>query len=131
MAVVDEPRLLNRFSGLQTFVSNPFNGSSNGSRFVATWFRYSHASIVEKAELVAKGIEAEGIRIDQVSDAVSLATELRKVKHESWDILMTCCVNLYAREAFLYRLVNQVLSSNDTSRLETLGPFCWFLHNIV
>ncbi|CAF4401698.1 unnamed protein product [Rotaria socialis] len=56
MAAVDEPRLLDCFSGFQTFVTNPFNDSSNGSRFVATWFqRYCHASLAEKAELVAKG----------------------------------------------------------------------------
>ena len=43
---------------------------------------------------------------------------------------MMCCVQLYTRETFLYRLINRTLRENDRSKLQTLGPFCWFLHNL-
>lgn len=124
-------RLFDRFCVPQTLIENPFNDPGNGSRFVAAWFsRHGTATSVEKVELAANGIETEGNRMNRIAEAVSFAAELRKVKCENWDTIITCCVHLYTRESFLYRLINQAMRDNDISKLETLGPFCWFIHNL-
>lgn len=131
MAVTREKRLFDRFSSAQTLVDDPFNDSGSGSGFVDQWFRrHGHKTLIEKVELAACGIEIEGNDSGQVKDARILAEKLRKVKNDTWDSVIICCVYLYTRETFLYRVINQTLRNNDTSKLETLGPFCWFLYNM-
>jgi hypothetical protein len=126
---VNDSRVCARFTNSQSLIQ-PFHEKGGGSSFVADWYhRYSHKSSSEKIQLAALGIEHEGRLIDKADEAQYLATELREVANSSWETIMTKCIELYTRECFLYRLINQTLRENNLSKVETLGPFCWFLQN--
>ena len=73
------------------------------------------------------GILEEGKLLNQEFDSQRMAEEFRdsisKVKN------LDCAARLYTAESFLYKLVNSSLRSNDMSKMETLGPFCYLLYH--
>ena len=42
---------------------------------------------------------------------------------------LNCAARLYTANSFMYRLVNGALRSNDMSKIDTLGPFCYLLYH--
>lgn len=82
-------------------------------------------------ERAAKGIVQEGTLIGRKREAEWLAKQLLKVKSKSNEEIEKVCVNLYTKESFLYRNLNQALRAfqdeqqADTARktLERLGLF--------
>ncbi len=125
----NDARVCARFANPQ-LLQQPFGEKGGGSSFVADWYhRYSHKSPNEKIELAALGIEHEGRLLGESDEAQYLATQLREVAGRSWETIITKFLELYTRECFLYRLINRTLRENNFSKVETLGPFCWFLQN--
>ena len=125
----NESRICDRFANPQLLVE-PFSGKGGGSSYVAEWYRhYSYKSIKEKVQLAAFGIEEEGSLLGESNVGQSLAQQLREVADNSWEMIITKCLELYTQECFLYRLLNRTLNENNLSKIDTLGPFCWFLHN--
>jgi hypothetical protein len=41
--------------------------------------------------------------------------------------IQRCCVFLYTTESFLYQLVNSTLRTDDCSKIDTLGAYCYLL----
>ena len=73
------------------------------------------------------GILEEGKLLNEGFDSRRMADEFRegisKVKN------LDCAARLYTAESFLYKLVNSSLRSNDMSKMDTLGPFCYLLYH--
>jgi len=67
--------------------------------------------------------------VNQEFDAQRIAEQLRSctTSQETEE----CAAQLYSAESFLYKLVNSTLRSEDLTKLDTLGPFCWLLHGYV
>jgi hypothetical protein len=42
--------------------------------------------------------------------------------------IFACAARLYAAQSFLWKLVNSTLRNNDTTKLETLGAYCYLLN---
>jgi hypothetical protein len=90
--------------------------------------------IVEKAAL---GIIEEGKKIGKNCEAEWIAKQLMERKNNGMKEVWKCCTNLYSRESFLYKKVNETMRSIDSdepeqswrSKLDTFGPFCLLLWN--
>ncbi|CAF0885469.1 unnamed protein product [Didymodactylos carnosus] len=81
----------------------------------------------EKIEQAVNGIIFEGNRLGETCEAQWLAEQLRTVKNKDTEEIRKCCIRLYSKECFLYKLVNTTLRENDKTKVDTLGPFCYFL----
>ncbi|CAF1351228.1 unnamed protein product [Adineta steineri] len=71
------------------------------------------------------GILKEGKLLNQEFDAQRMAEQLRSCLKE-WHV-KECAVRLYSAESFLYKLINSTLRTEDWSKIDTLGPFCYLL----
>ncbi|CAF1167092.1 unnamed protein product, partial [Didymodactylos carnosus] len=85
-------------------------------------------------ELAIKGILIESkLYIDKetaMKDAEYLTNELRKVQNaKELSVMHEKCIQLYTKESFLYRIINETLRDNNRTKFETLGPFCYLLYN--
>ncbi|CAF1536775.1 unnamed protein product, partial [Didymodactylos carnosus] len=89
--------------------------------------RNKETSNRDKVEQAAKGIIFEGNRLDKKDDSQWIAEQLRSVKNRGTDEIRQCCIMLYSKECFLYKLVNKTLRENDKTKVDTLAPFCYFL----
>ncbi|CAF1346799.1 unnamed protein product [Didymodactylos carnosus] len=81
----------------------------------------------DKVEQAAKGIILEGNRLGKKDESQWIAEKLRSVKNRPTDEIRQCCIMLYSKECFLYKLVNKTLRENDKTKVDTLAPFCYFL----
>ncbi|CAF1115778.1 unnamed protein product [Didymodactylos carnosus] len=81
----------------------------------------------DKVEQAANGIIFEGNRLGENCESQWIAKQLRMVKNETTKEIRKCCINLYTKECFLYKLVNTTLRENHKTKVDTLGPFCYFL----
>jgi hypothetical protein len=45
--------------------------------------------------------------------------------------LQACCIKLYTKDCYIYRVVNTALRDNDRTKLNTLGPYCYLLYNYI
>ncbi|CAF0816085.1 unnamed protein product [Didymodactylos carnosus] len=82
------------------------------------------AEIVDQA---ANGIIIEGKRLGQHSESEWIARQLKTVQNEEPKEIYKCCIRLYTKESFLYKLVNKTMRENDTTKADTLAPFCSLL----
>lgn len=73
------------------------------------------------------GILAESELINKKFDGQSIANELMQQKYSGIEVVQRCCVRLYTAESFLYKLVNSTLRTDDRSKLDTLGAYCFML----
>lgn len=87
--------------------------------------KMNYPDIVEQA---AAGLEKEGILIGRVEEGTELAKMLRKVKYSEKKEIILSCINMYTMECFLYKVLNKALREFDTSKVDTLGPYCYFLN---
>ena len=58
-----------------------------------------------------------------------MADQLRK--SHSHDQVLSCVGRLYEDESFLYRVIGEAMRHHDMSKVKTLGPFCYLLHQFV
>ncbi|CAF1153760.1 unnamed protein product, partial [Didymodactylos carnosus] len=83
----------------------------------------------DKVEQAANGIIFEGNRLGEKCESQWIAKQLRTVKNQDIEEIRKCCINLYSKECFLYKLVNKTLRGNDATKVDTLAPFCYFLYD--
>ncbi|CAF4246281.1 unnamed protein product, partial [Rotaria magnacalcarata] len=105
------------------------------SAFIEKWIsrytaiaHYTNRKWPEIVEQAAKGILKESKVLNQEADGYAIANSLRKVKNKTEDEIIICAIRLYTAETFLYKLINSVLRENDTSKIDTLGAYCFLLH---
>ncbi|CAF1222715.1 unnamed protein product [Didymodactylos carnosus] len=73
------------------------------------------------------GILTEGIQLGKEIETKWICNYLENVIGKSSIEILQCCVHLYTRESFLYKLVNKTLREEDTTKIDTLAPFCALL----
>lgn len=135
-----------RFSsplGLVVSCSATGDTSYYGSPFVHTWlvvFTKGKMKVTFDAifpELV-QGLIKEG-EIDEKNKVLEIEAELNQVEKKTLGKsskdrikeLQSCCVKLYTKGCYIYRVVNAALRDEDQTKLHTLGPFCYLLFNCI
>jgi hypothetical protein len=112
----------------------PFNdsGLEGGIAFIYDW-KKRNATLSNSEILIqaADGIVVEGNQLGKHLEAQYLAEHLIDMENASGLDILQRCIELYARESFLYRLVNTVLRENDKTKTDTLAPFCYFLTEAI
>ena len=83
-----------------------------------------YAWVLENA---AKGILYEGLQLDKGKEAEFLANKLLEVRQSSIDEIHIRVVQIYTRQSFLYKLLNEQLRLHETSKTDTLGPYAFLL----
>ncbi|CAF1523855.1 unnamed protein product [Adineta ricciae] len=63
----------------------------------------------------------------KVSDMAKKILSCLELSDAREEVLKTC-VYLYTHDSFLYQTLNKAVREFDKSKLNTLGPFCYFLH---
>ncbi|CAF1559186.1 unnamed protein product, partial [Didymodactylos carnosus] len=97
-------------------------------RFLFFWHEKNRQiSNSDKVEQAAKGIILEGNRLGKNDESQWIAEQLRSVRNGTTDEIRQCCIMLYSKECFLYKLVNKTLRENDKTKVDTLAPFSYFL----
>ncbi|CAF1227647.1 unnamed protein product [Didymodactylos carnosus] len=110
-----------------------------GCSFIVDWYKWiTNGKLKIKnciiVDLAIKGILAESeLYLDDkkkaVEDANHFISELRRVQHaEKLFIIQEVCIQLYTKESFLFRIINETLRDNNRDKFETLGPFCFLLY---
>ncbi|CAF3355579.1 unnamed protein product [Rotaria socialis] len=96
--------------------------------------------VCELVEPAIAGILKEGELSGKTKQAKWISAQLRNVKDKSPKEIGECCINLYTRECFLYRVLNQTMRLCGErgqehawfSKVDTLGPFAAILfHHII
>lgn len=78
-----------------------------------------------------EGILIEGRLIGKSIEAKKIVEPLAMYHGMTAYEVSTYCVRMFTRESFLYRLVNKILRENDTSKIDTLGPYCYLLRAYI
>ena len=113
-----------------------FNGFDTWCPFLQAWLKTPLGKRVLKnlqacIEPCAQGIIQEAAR-DPVSrhiHAAFITKKLRQCSGESRREVSELCVTFYTRDCFLYSVLNRALRECDLTKLETLGPYAYLLHN--
>ena len=87
---------------------------------------------------LVQGLEQEGRNQSSsvTSEVVKMLNEVRdetlnkreKIKMKK---LQICCIRLYTKDYYVFRVVNTALRDDDRSKLHTIGPYCFLLYNYV
>lgn len=87
----------------------------------------NYSEIVEQA---ASGLEKEGALAGDhhAQMGTKFGEMLRKVKYDDKKTIVSCCIHIYTAESFVYRILNETLRKYDMSKVDTFGPFCYFLN---
>jgi hypothetical protein len=56
---------------------------------------------------------------------------LTKCEKKRMQQLQDCCVALYTKDCYVYRVLNTALRDDDRTKLNTLGPFCYLIYNYI
>ena len=105
-------------------------GQFRSPKFVEEWIkRNPRIRTREHIKKAAQGILDEGRLLGKFVESQWLANQLHAVEKKSWDEIARCCLYIYTRECFLYKLLNKTLREEDLSKIDTLGPFCDLLWN--
>ncbi|UJR08363.1 hypothetical protein I4U23_012634 [Adineta vaga] len=108
------------------------SGLEGGMAFIYEWRkRNSMLSNSEIVTLAANGIITEGNLFGKPYEAEYLAENLISIKDKHEYHILQCCIHLYTRDSFLYRILNKALRENDKSKVDTLAPFCYLLVEAV
>lgn len=99
----------------------------------------SDDKVHELLEPAISGILKEGILLGKQREAEWICDQLKKVKDCSSKEIGNCCVNLYTRDSFLYRIVNDTMRLCGEKEQEhlwldkepTLAPIAWILFQHV
>jgi len=116
-----------------------------GSKFIADWLlTFADGNLKVKFDEIfpalINGIRTEGYlsaapekitkwlidKLEEVKGEVKMENERKRMKY-----LSKCCVKLYTKNCFLFRLVNTTLREDDRTKLNTLGPYCYLVYNYI
>ncbi len=88
--------------------------------------------------VLVQGLEQEG-QIESTTvtrEIVDILNEvkvknLKKKEKKKMEDLQACCVKLYTKDCYIYRVVNTALRDDDRTKLNTLGPYCYLIYNYI
>ncbi|CAF1131265.1 unnamed protein product [Didymodactylos carnosus] len=111
-------------------LNRPFNDDSykGGLHLIKEWKKkavdLTTSQIVEQA---ANGIINEGDLLGEHCASRWIARQLTAVQNKDGKEIYKCCIRLYTKECFLYKIINQAMIEADITKLDTLAPFCYLL----
>jgi hypothetical protein len=73
--------------------------------------------------------EAKRHQSNSETEAQWMVEQLRACKTKARREVSKMCIHLYTRESFLYHVLNTALRNADYSKLNTLGPLCFLIHD--
>jgi hypothetical protein len=116
-----------------------------GSKFIEEWereFTEENGEITFNSiyEPLVMGLKQEG-KIDpkDATNMVKVMDMLNRVKiktvgkrsKQKMKALQHCCVRLYKKDTYVYRVTNMALCDEDWKKLFTIGPYCYLLFNYI
>ena len=112
------------------------NGFDSWCPFLKAWLesdlgRRVIQDLDDCIEPCAQGILQEALAHDHKSNklAAEMAGELRQSSGRLRREVSELCMRFHTRACFLYFALNRALRECDLTKLETLGPFAYLLHN--
>ncbi|CAF0912875.1 unnamed protein product [Didymodactylos carnosus] len=121
------PSLLEQSSPPKSFEDQ---GRWISPKFVEEWTkRNPRITLAARVEQAIQGLLVEGEKLQKLCEAKHIVKELMNVKDKQWDVISKCCVKIYTRESFVYKLLNRTLREGDMTKVDTLGAFCDLLYN--
>ncbi|CAF1001047.1 unnamed protein product [Rotaria sordida] len=105
--------------------------SIHHSDFINEWIKRNFHIIHDIKKIVQNAIDGiihEGHLLEQDNEAKWLGNKLIQFENSTQEEINECCVHLYTRESFLYKLLNKTLREDDISKVDTLGPFAYLLY---
>lgn len=115
----------------------------HGSPFIQRWvLSFNQGNVNIKFDklfpVLKEGLTKEGMiqNPDQIDEILKLLIKVQedtlgKSSDKKMDELERCCANLYTKDCYIYRSLNNALCSNDQSKLYTLGPYAYVLFNFI
>ncbi len=88
--------------------------------------------------VLVQGLKHEG-RTESENVVREIVQCLNVVKDETFgkkdkkriEKLQDCCVKIYTKNCYIYRVVNTALRDDDRTKLDTLGPYCYLVYNSI
>ena len=129
--------------GLVSGCSTSVDTNYHGLPFVADWlltFTKGKMNIKFNSifPVLVQGLEQEGRTesITIVKEIVNILNEVRdrtvkKKETKRMKELQICCIKLYTKDCYIYRVVNTALRDDDRTKLNTLGPYCYLVYNSI
>jgi hypothetical protein len=115
----------------------------HGSPFITDWLlKFTKGKLNVTFDsifpVLVQGLKHEG-RTESENVVHDIIRSLNVVKDETFgkkdkkriEKLQDCCVKLYTKDCYIYRVVNTALRDDDRTKLETLGPYCYLVYNNI
>lgn len=115
----------------------------HGSPFIMDWllrFTKGKLNVTFNSifSVLVQGLQYEG-RTEPENVVAEIVQSLNAVKDETSRMsdkkriekLQDCCVKLYTKDCYIYRVVNTALRDDDRDKLDTLGPYCYLVYNNI
>ncbi|CAF2565574.1 unnamed protein product [Rotaria sp. Silwood2] len=145
MTKLDPPRCERLSFRLNTNLqcSTSVDTAYHGSQFVRDWLlKFTNGKLSVKFNdifpALINGLKDEGRQEPKniVNDIVRI---LNSAKDESCKMnekkrmkkLQDCCIKLYTKQCYVFRIVNTALRDDDRTKLDTLGPYCYLVYNCI
>ena len=123
-----------RFSIIDKPVVKSFISSSvDISPFVSEWIRRNRNYKFKEdvIERLATGLAKEAELLGQVAEGNFLACRIREYKDAPHDAVAKLCVTIYTEDSWIYKTVNAALREGNMTKVDTLGPFCYFIQSYL
>jgi hypothetical protein len=115
----------------------------HGSPFITDWLlKFTKGKLNVTFDsifpVLVQGLKHEG-RTESENVVREIVQCLNVVKDETFgkkdkkriEKLQDCCVKLYTKNCYIYRVVNTALRDDDRTKLDTLGPYCYLVYNNI
>ena len=114
--------------------SSSFGSFEDWCPFLKAWFatpsgKQAFVSHRRCLEACAQGIIREGELCGDHNEmeAAYMAAKIRQCIGKPTNEASKLCINLYTKDSFLYRVLNEAMRAGNHSKLETLGPCCFLM----
>ncbi|CAF1110188.1 unnamed protein product [Didymodactylos carnosus] len=115
-----------------------FSEQGYGSKFIRQWLYINNIAFYDLitnesiagrvAQVAVWGILTEAAKLGRRIEARWMCNSLENAIGKSTTEIGQCCVHLYTRDSFLYRLVNRtLLDGGNRTKRDTLAPYCALL----
>jgi hypothetical protein len=117
--------------------------NNHGSPFITDWLlKFTKGKLNVTFDSIfsvfVQGLKHEG-RTESENVVREIVQCLNVVKDETFgkkdkkriQKLQDCCVKLYTKDCYIYRVVNTALRDDDRTKLDTLGPYCYLVYNSI
>ncbi|CAF1139190.1 unnamed protein product [Rotaria sordida] len=129
--------------GLVSSRNTSVDTNFHGSPFITDWLlKFTKGKLKVTFDsifpVLVQGLKHEGHTASE-NVVQEIVQSLNMVKDETFgkkdkkrvEKLQDCCVKLYTKDCYIYRVVNTALRDDDRTKLDTLGPYCYLVYNNI